>query len=122
MELISNESHPDVPRTTFFQPIAYRRCVKSWRPINFLCPEYNVNTKFVVLEIFAFCIDASFQTVFPFLEDLNSFSNTNVSEYLFEFCSKCRWCIKEHPFELHLEVSEKPKIGWCDIRTRRRMG
>jgi hypothetical protein len=63
----------------------------------------KVNIKFAVFQIFAFCIDASFQKVFPFIEHPNPFCNTNVSEYFFGFCSKCRQCSKEHPFELHLE-------------------
>jgi hypothetical protein len=84
-----------------------RRRLKSWRPITLFSREENAKIKLAILKIFAFDIDPLFQTVFPFMEHLNAFRNTNVSESL---------------FELHLEVSEKPKIAWCDIRSIRRTG
>jgi hypothetical protein len=86
------------------------------------CREEKVESKLVVAKVFVFFIDVSFQTLFLFIGHVNLFNTTNLSEYVFDFWQKCRRCIKWHPFKFHLEISEKPKIVWCNIGTIRKMG
>jgi hypothetical protein len=74
-----------------------RRRLKSWRPIKLFSREENAKITMAILKIFAFCIDTSSQTVFPFLEHLTAFRNTNVSESLFDCCKSATGASKKIP-------------------------